>query len=480
MNEEERLRNVHSAAALRELGHPWIDRLAVALSKAAERTVPVWPGGSAQEQTARFASSFPAEGGADLFELLERVLAHSTQLHHPGFVGHQVTAPLPLAALGELTSALLNNGMAVGEMGPAATAIEEAVIGFLADRAGYPTTSDGVLTSGGSIGNLTALLAARQKRAGFDLWEDGASAGPPLALLASDQAHYCVARAVALMGWGRRGVAVVGTDGSFRLAPEKLPAALDAATRDGRRVIAVVASACSTATGSFDPLEPIADFCTRQGLWLHVDAAHGAAALLAPKYRQLLQGIERADSFVADLHKMFLMPALATAVVFQRAADSYAPFAQHATYLFADDPVHPAGHDRGLRTLECTKRMIGLPFYLTLAVVGPALLGDYVTRCFELAAEFAALVEETADFELAVRPAANIVCFRHRPTGLLERQLDDWQQEVRRRLLASGAFYLVQTTLPAGLFLRMTLLNPHTTIDDLRELLRQIRGMTRT
>lgn len=198
----------------------------------------------------------------------------------PRYVGHQVSAPLPQAALASLASALLNNGMAVYEMGPVATGMERAVLGWLASRLGLPASADGVLTSGGSVGNLTGLLAARNARAGFGIWKAGAQAGPPLAVLVSEEAHYSVRRAAQLMGLGEAGAVRVETDARYRLRPEALDAALAAATREGRRVFAVVASACSTATGAFDPLDQVADFCEPQGLWLHVDAAHGGSAAL--------------------------------------------------------------------------------------------------------------------------------------------------------------------------------------------------------
>ena len=170
-------------------------------------------------------------------------------------------------------------------------------IGF-AVRPGGPGGAGGVLTSGGSAGNLTALLAARQAKAGFDVWQRGTTAGPPLGLLAAETTHYSVARAAEIMGLGAEGVFPVPVDAAFQLRPDALPAALAAAQRAGRRVIAVVASAGSTATGAIDPLPAIADFAAAHALWLHVDAAHGGSALTSVHQRARLRGIERADSVV--------------------------------------------------------------------------------------------------------------------------------------------------------------------------------------
>ena len=431
----------------------------------------------------RWPAAFPERPNSSrgtLDALFGRVIADSTHLHHPRFVGHQVTAPLPSAALAEMLAALLNNGMAVYEMGPAATAMERAVIDWLSGQIGFGPDAGGLLTSGGSVGNLTALLAARQARAGFDAWTEGSAGGPPLAVLASGQTHYCVQRAVQIMGWGAEGAVAVPVDDRFRMRPDALEAARECAMRAGRRVIAVVASAASTSTGAFDPLEPIADFCEESGLWLHVDGAHGAAAALSPKYRGLVAGIERADSVVWDAHKMMLMPALVTAVLFRDGARSYEAFAQQASYLFEGRDPSDEWFNGATRTLECTKRMMGLKLYAALTVHGTAMFSEYVTEMFDLARRFASRVAEAPDFELAVEPEANIVCFRFigspAATGPMR---DSLQDELRSRVIVDGGFYLVRTALPEGVFLRVTIINPATTDADLAALLDAIREAAR-
>ncbi|HLL83651.1 MAG TPA: aminotransferase class I/II-fold pyridoxal phosphate-dependent enzyme, partial [Longimicrobium sp.] len=349
--------------AFRAEAHRVVDLLADYLRQARSGDLPVLPWVPPEELAPRWPARFPQKGGGDLPALLHRVVEEANHLHHPRFVGHQVSAPLPSTALCDMVSALLNNGMAIYEMGPSATAMEKAVLAWMAERLGLPASAGGVLTSGGSAGNLTALLAARQAKAGFNVWDEGASGGPPLAILVADQAHYCVERSARMMGLGAGGVVKVPVDPAFRMRADLLPEAFDKATREGRRVFAVVASACSTATGAFDPLEPIADFCQARGLWLHVDGAHGASAVLSPRHRGLLRGVERADSVVWDAHKMMMTPALVTAVLFREARRSFEAFAQEASYLYDEAR---AGHDEwnvGTRTLECTKRMMGLKLY---------------------------------------------------------------------------------------------------------------------
>ncbi|HYW51231.1 MAG TPA: pyridoxal-dependent decarboxylase, partial [Gemmatimonadaceae bacterium] len=368
--------------------------------------------------------------------LTARMLADATQLHHAGFVGHQVAPPLPLAALCDLAADMLNNGMAVYEMGQAGTAMELHVIRWMCETLGLGEHAGGVLTSGGTLATLTSLLAMRQARAGWDVWTEGNVSAPLPAVLVSEQAHYCADRAVRIMGWGAGGLVKVGVDARFRMRVEDLAPALARATQDGRRVLGVVASACSTATGAFDPLEPIADFCERHGLWLHVDGAHGASLALSSRHRHVLQGIERADSVIWDAHKMLLQPALVTAVLFRDRRHSAGAFAQDASYLLDADHEH-AWYDLASRTFECTKRMMSFKLYATLAAHGPPLLDAYVTRVVDLAQDFAALLQQQDDFELAVEPQCNIVCFRHRPVEFTgdDAALDLLQAQLRRAVI---------------------------------------------
>jgi L-2,4-diaminobutyrate decarboxylase len=466
--------------AFRRDGHALVERLADHLRQATGGALPVLPWRAPDESAAAWPVTWHAGGDPrGLLPLLDRVLTEAHHLHHPGYVGHQVTAPLPAAALADLVSSLLNNSMAVYEMGPVSTVMERNLASDLCGRLGFPAGATGVFTSGGSAGNLTALLAARQARAGWDAWKDGVATGAPLAFLVADQAHYSVARALQIMGLGREAAWPVPCDASFRLDPTALPAALRAARAAGRRVIGVVASAGSTATGAFDPLPAVADFCATHALWFHVDGAHGASAAFSATHRARLAGIERADSVVWDAHKLLLTPALVTAVLFRDGRRSYEAFAQEASYLFASGGAQVPWWDGAGRTLECTKLMLVLKLWTALTVYGPRFFADYVDGMFALAARFADRLAASGDFELAVQPESNIVCFRHRPRAPGATPdpatLDARQARVRRHLVEAGRFYLVQVRLPAGLFLRTTLLNPFTRDEHLDELLTAIR-----
>jgi L-2,4-diaminobutyrate decarboxylase len=263
------------------------------------------------------------------------------------------------------------------------------------------------------------------------------------------------------MGLGRDGAVAVPSDEGFRMRRDALEQAYRETRARGFQVVAVVASACSTAAGVFDPLDEIAAFCRTHDLWLHVDGAHGAAAALSRRYRHLVDGIEQADSVVWDAHKMLMMPALVSAVLFRDGADARAAFAQEASYLYAATSDE-GWHDIGTRTLECTKRTMSLTLYGTLLTGGEELFTGNVERLFDLARELADLLGGAPDFELPVAPQANIVCFRHCPNGaaLAPEELDRLQAYLRAAVLQGGRHYIVQTRLRGALYLRVTVMNP--------------------
>jgi len=226
-------------------------------------------------------------------------------------------------------------------------------------------------------------------------------------------------------------------------------------------------------------LPELAAVAAERGVWLHVDGAHGASAVLSPRYKPSLAGLERADSVVWDAHKMLLQPALLTAVLFRRGADARAAFTQQATYLFETGDPDRDAYDLGLRTLECTKRMMGLKLYASFALLGTRVLGEYVAATYDLARVFAARLVAAPDFELIVEPDTNIVCFRYTPPGTDPAGLDALQRRVRDRVCAAGEHLLVQTQLPVGVVLRVTLASPFTTESHVVALLDAIRVAAR-
>ena len=467
------MREAFDSEGFRAMGHRVLDALADHLRDVASGPVLPW-----RDPAAAFEDWVPPPqdgGGVEAgLETLARWVASSNHLHHPGYVGHQVPPGMPLAALADAAVSLLNNSMTIFEMSPAGVPVEEAVVRWMCSALGFGSGSGGVLCDGGSIGNLTALVAAREAVVGSRAGETGQH--QPLAVLASDQAHYCIGRAAQVMGCE---FVPVASDRAYRMDVHALEGELDRLSREGVRVFAVAASACNTPTGSFDPIEAIADVCQKKGLWLHADGAHGASVVLSERHRHLVRGIERADSVTWDAHKMLMMPSLVTGVLFKRGDAACETYAQRSSYLLDKSPkeewFNPAH-----KTIECTRRNMAVPLYVALQAYGTRAFAAHIDHTVDLATQFASEIRACDDFELAIDPPLNIVCFRYRPEGVAAgANLDALQTRLRDRILQSGRFYLVKTRLRDGLFLRVTLLNPHTTIDDLRELLASSRAGAR-
>jgi L-2,4-diaminobutyrate decarboxylase len=342
-----------------------------------------------------------------------------------------------------------------------------------------PRSFAGLITHGGSLANLTALLTARNVVLG-DAWEKGvfSHASKPPVLVAHAEAHYCIARSAGILGLGTNQVVKAALDDRRRIDPNQLDETLAKLRAEGTPIVAVVACGCATPVGAFDPLNAIADVCQRHEVWMHVDAAHGGAALFSRRHRHLLQGLERADSLIWDAHKMLFVPALCAFVFYKNAEHRYEAFRQDAPYLF--DPSAPglADYDSGLKTVECTKRAAAFGLWGVWSLFGPGLFGDMVDVTFDLGQQFYEKLSEAPDFQPLHQPECNIVVFRHVPEALKHaspEELGQFQLRLRRDVIQSGEFYIVPTAAGGQGALRVTLINPLTTTGHLDLLLETLR-----
>ncbi len=401
---------------------------------------------------------------AALEEWLPRYLDATVRLHHPGSMAHQVAVPSTGAAVADLIHGATNNPMAIYEMGAAGATIEREVVRWMLGKVGFDRDSaGGVLTSGGSLANLTALLAARA-RVAPEAWREGTPGD--LALLAPPSAHYSIRRAAAILGLGEDAVIELDVDELERIRPDRLGEALERCERAGRRPLALVAPACATSTGLFDDLRALGSFCAEHGIWFHVDAAHGASALLSERHRGLLDGIELGDSVVWDAHKLLSTSGLCAAVLVRHGPDLPAAFRQSGDYLFND--TERVGFDLLDRAVETTKTTMGLKLFLSLAWAGERGLGEYVASRFDTARRFHELLSREPDVTCAYVPESNIVCFR---IG------DGDQLELRDRLLDGGRLHIGSTTINGERNLRLVITAPDTGDETLRELLAALRAV---
>ena len=467
--EKHAIQQMFAPEAFNATGHALIDLLTRYLADNLAGKGPVLDWQPPAIAMSQWQAELPRHGTHTPEQLLQtlqdEILSASLHIHHPRNLGHQVATPLPMAALCDLVAALTNQAMAVYETGPSATLLERQVLRWMGELIGWQQT-EGVLTSGGAQANLTALLAARQVKTNWNAWQHGVSAGPPLRLLASEHAHYSVSRAAGIMGLGTDAVIKVAADEQGRMDMATLHRAWQRCIDEGTMPFAVVATAGCTPTGSIDPLIEIAAFCRAHDLWLHVDGAHGASALLSGKHRSLLEGIALADSVVWDGHKLLYMPATVSAVLFREPQNSYAAFAQEASYLFQGSSDAEETYNTSYRTIECTKRMMGLKLWAAFSLYGVEKLGGLVDQVFATARLLAEKLQSAKDFELLMMPQTNIVCFRY--------GIDD-QSGIRKKLVESGAFHLTQVNLNDEIWLRTTIMNPFTAESDLDALFVAIR-----
>lgn len=400
---------------------------------------------------------------SEFADWLRRYLAATVRLHHPGSMEHQVGVPSTGAALADLIHGVTNNPMAKYDMGAAGAVLEREVVRWMLEQVGFdPDVGGGVLTNGGSLANLTALLAARA-HIDPDAWQRGVQRD--LALLAPPSVHYSIRRAAAILGLGEDAVIELEVDELERIRTDRLDDALARCTAAGRRPLALVAAAPATSTGLHDDLRSISEFCGENGIWFHADAAHGASALLSDRYRHLLDGIGRADSIVWDAHKLLRTSGLCAAVLVRRESDLPNAFRQHADYLF--DGNESVGFDLLDRTIECTKTTLGLKLFLSLAWEGERGLGDYVASRYDLTRRLHDMLSRQPGVTCLYPPESNILCFRLEGAD---------QVAVRDGLLAQGRLHIGTTTINGNRHLRVVLMSPHTDESTLDELVRGVVG----
>jgi L-2,4-diaminobutyrate decarboxylase len=489
---QQRVASAYDPELLRAAGHRLIDLLADHFTRVQASTGAVLPWCDPAENVRQAAvaleqaigSTAGREALAERFaRLVATMLSRGHNLHDPRYIGHQVAAAVPLAGLFDAIGSITNQGMAIYEMGPWGTAAEWAMTEALGTQLGWRSGEfSGLVTHGGSLANLTALLTARNVALG-DCWEQGLlRSGPPPVMVVNADAHYSVARSAGILGLGTDQVIRAALDSRRRMDPQRLDDMLRDLRARNHPLVAVVACACSTPVGAFDPLDDMADVCARHGVWLHVDAAHGGAAALSPRYRHLVAGLGRAASLVWDAHKMLFVPALCAFVLYRDRAHRFQAFHQDAPYLF--DPAAPglAEYDGGLRTIECTKRAAAFGLWGAWSLFGPQLFADLVEVTFGMGQVFYEKLAAADDFIPLHEPQCNIVVFRYRPEALRHAPpevLGPFQFELRRRLIESGRFYIVSTKIEGVGALRVTIINPLTTPAHLEQLMDALRDTAR-
>jgi len=412
------------------------------------------------------------DSAAALDELEDVYLRDAVYFHHPRYLAHLNCPVVIPALLGEAVLTAVNSSLDTWDQSAGATLIERRLINWTAGRIGLGRDADGLFTSGGTQSNFQALLLAREQACAVTAANCPARPAeqdilPRLRILTSEAGHFSVLKSARMLGLGPDAVIAIGTDPDRRMRPAALARALEQCRREDLVVMAVVATAGTTDFGSIDPLPRIADLCAASGAWLHVDAAYGCGLLVSPTRRQLLDGIERADSVTVDFHKSFFQPVSSSALLVRdRTVLRHATY--HADYL---NPVPGAGQqvpNQVDKSIQTTRRFDALKLWLTLRVMGADAVGELFDAVVDRAAEAWALLDADPRFEVVTRSALSTVVFRYLPPAGQDRELaDEANLHARRALAASGAAVVAGTRVDGRHYLKFTLLNPETSAADI-------------
>jgi glutamate/tyrosine decarboxylase-like PLP-dependent enzyme len=450
-------------SALRALGHRMLDDMVDDL--AGLRQAPPWRPMPAAVRAA-WQQGLPREGRdpAAIYDAYRRLVApYGVGNRHPRFFGWVHGGGTAVGMLAELLAAGLNANCGGRDHAP--IVVERQVVRWAAELLGLPETAAGVLTSGSSMANFIAALVARTAALGGEVRLRGL-AGAPLVAYASAAAHMCVGRALDMAGLGAGALRQVPCDDAGRMQVAALRAMVAADREAGHTPFLVVGTAGSVDTGAVDDLAAIADACAAAGLWFHVDAAFAAMALLSPRLRPLLAGIERAASVAFDFHKWAQVPYDAGCIVVREAAALRATFAREAAYLRPAAAGLAAGEpwpvDLGP---ELSRGFRALKVWMTLASYGADRLGGVAERWCALAQRLAAGIRAQPALELMAPVALNIVCFRVRDRD------DDGHDRLAAALQIAGRVVLSCTTLHGRRVLRAAIVNHRTTAADVDAIL---------
>jgi len=439
-----------------------------------------YSGKSAAELRALIGSDMLPSGTSSLTDVLDRVrpqIVHSQAVYHPNTIAHLHPPPLIASLAAELISASLNQSMDSFDLGPMATVLELAMCEWLCKEASLPAGADAIFTSGGTQSNFMGLLLARdacvEKHWSWSVQKRGL---PPEAsrmrFLCSEMAHFTVEKSASQLGLGADAVIKIRTDDKFRMDPADLAARLQQMTQEGLVAAAVVATAGTTDFGSIDPLRETAQLARQFGAWLHIDAAYGSALLLSNLHRNLLDGIELADSITVDFHKKFWQPISCGAFLL-RDGEQFKHLRLHADYL------NPESHEeQGIpnlvgKSLATSRRFDALKLWMSFQAMGRVKFGQMVDRTLELAVHAARRIASNPALELLHEPALACVVFRYVPAHA-QSDPDTLTALLRQRLFERGVAIIGHTRVHGRQCLKFTCMNPAISEADLDALLDEI------
>ena len=406
---------------------------------------------------------FPEKGRAveDVVKEMENeVYKYSGNANHPRFFGFVPGPASCVSWLGDVMTSAYNIHAGGSKLAPTVNCIEQEVIRWMADKAGFGKDAGGIFVSGGSMANITALTAARDKKLNDETLHLGVA-------YVSDQTHSSVAKGLRVIGISDSRIRKIKTDSNFKMIIEDLEAAVKKDIEDGFIPFVTIGTAGTTNTGSIDPLNEIANICKTYDMWFHVDGAYGGSVLASLKYKDLLSGIEKADSLSWDAHKWLFQTYGCAAVIAKDIKDLYRSFHVNPEYLkdIKEGNESVNMFDIGI---ELTRPARGLKLWLTLQVLGTELVGSAIDQGFKIANWAQEELEVKNDWEIISPAQLAIINFRYSPDCLNDSEKDYLNEKVAEIMRGSGFAAIFTTVLNNKTVIRMCTIHPETTREDIQ------------
>ncbi|XP_071324421.1 acidic amino acid decarboxylase GADL1-like [Trachinotus anak] len=429
------------------------------------------------------------DSGESESKILQRcrdAIKYSVKTAHPHFYNQLYAGLEPYSMVASFITEAVKTSLYTYEVAPVFTLMEDAVLRKMIEMIGWEEGGDGIFNPGGSMSNMYAVNLARYRYCP-DIKEVGLFAAPRLVLLTSQECHYSISKAAALLGIGTKNVYMVSADKRGKMIPSALEEQIKRAKREGAVPIMVNATAGTTVLGAFDPIEEIANICEKYNLWLHVDACWGGAALMSKKHKQLLKGLHRANSVAWNPHKM-LMACLQCSAFLVRDKTSLLQrcHSARASYLFQQDKFYDVSYDTGDKSVQCSRKPDAFKFWLMWKALGTKELEQRVDRALAIARYLAHEIKKREGFQLVMEPEYANVCFWYFPPSLrklpvspeLWKKLHTVAPMVKERMMKKGSMMIgYQTHCDKANFFRMVVISPQVSREDMDFVLDEIHNL---
>ncbi len=427
---------------------------------------------SPEELSQLISLELSKEGSSEenIHQLTELYLKHSVKTSHPRYFNQLWGGFQKAGFMGDIISSAANTSMYTHEVAPVATLIEKSLVKKMGKLAGFPDP-EGQFTTGGSNGNLMAMLIARQK-AMPQIKANGSSEIPKLTVYCSAESHYSISKGAIIMGLGTDQVRKVPVDEQGKMITTELEQMIHTDLEQGFKPFMIVATAGTTVRGAFDPIDQISPISKKHNLWFHVDGAWGGAVLLSKKHKQLMKGIEQADSLVWDAHKMMGMSLICSVLLVRERGHMLTTFStQETDYIFhhaKDDP-----RDLGPSTMHCGRRNDSLKLWLTWKTLGDKGWEELIDHFMSLAEHAEQIINNHDQLQLSSSREFTNICFQVIPKDS-SRDINDYNSQIREKLLKRGLVMVNKATLGEKTVIRLVICNHSTQKEHINQFFKEV------